>query len=61
MVAIPVKPQDPELLRRRLYEENRIEVPVTTHGNQVFLRVSVQAYNTLADIERLLAADALND
>ena len=61
MIAIPVRPQDPELLRRRLYEENRIEVPVTTHGNRVFLRVSVQAYNTLADIERLLAAKALND
>jgi isopenicillin-N epimerase len=60
MVAIPVAPQDPDLLRKRLYEESHIEVPVTSHGNEVFVRVSVQGYNTLEDIERLLAAVALN-
>lgn len=60
MVAIPVAPQDPDLLRKRLYEESHIEVPVTSHGNEVFVRVSVQGYNTLEDIERLLAAAALN-
>ena len=60
MVAIPVVRQDPELLRRRLFEESRIEVPVTTHDGQVFVRVSVQGYNTPQDIERLLGAAALN-
>ncbi|MBP6421731.1 MAG: aminotransferase class V-fold PLP-dependent enzyme [Propionivibrio sp.] len=60
MVAIPVAPQDPDLLRKRLYEESHIEVPVTSHGKEVFVRVSVQGYNTLEDIERLLAAAALN-
>jgi isopenicillin-N epimerase len=60
MVAIPVAPQDPDLLRKRLYEESHIEVPVTSHGKEVFVRVSVQGYNTLEDIERLLAAVALN-
>ncbi len=59
MVAIPVPSQDPDTLRRRLYDESSIEVPVTTHGGQVFVRVSVQGYNTVADIERLLAAPAL--
>jgi isopenicillin-N epimerase len=59
MVAIPVPAQDPEALRRRLYDDSRIEVPVTTHGGQVFVRVSVQGYNTAQDIERLLAAPAL--
>jgi isopenicillin-N epimerase len=60
MVAIPVAPQDPDLLRKRLYEESHIEVPVTSHGKEVFVRVSVQGYNSLEDIERLLAAVALN-
>lgn len=60
MVAIPVAPQDPDILRKRLYEESRIEVPVTTHGGKVFVRVSTQAYNTREDIERLLTAAALN-
>lgn len=59
MVAIPVPPQDPEALRRRLYEESRIEIPVTTHGGRVFVRLSVQGYNTTKDIERLLEAPAL--
>lgn len=59
MVAIPVPRQDPDRLRQRLYSESGIELPVTSHGGQVFVRVSVQAYNTAADIERLLAAKAL--
>ena len=60
MVAIPVTPQDPENLRKRLYEESQIEVPITSHGSQVFVRVSVQGYNSLNDIERLLGSSALN-
>ncbi len=59
MVAIPVPAQDPDELRRRLLEESRIEVPVTTHGDRVFVRVSVQGYNTSADIDKLLSAPAL--
>ena len=59
MVAIPVARQNPDALRRRLYEESRIEVPVTTHGDRVFIRISVQGYNTRKDIERLLAAPVL--
>ena len=59
MVAIPVPPQDPQALRQRLYEESRIEIPVTTHAGQVFVRLSVQGYNTADDIDQLLAAPAL--
>ena len=59
MVAIPVARQNPDALRRRLYEEGRIEVPVTSHGDRVFIRISVQGYNTRMDIEHLLAAPAL--
>jgi isopenicillin-N epimerase len=53
MVAIPVHGDEPEALRSRLYERHRIEVPVTQHGRQTFVRVSVQAYNTRADLVRL--------
>lgn len=58
MVPIPVRAHDPEALRRRLFERHRIEVPVTSHGDAVFVRVSVQAYNSeaeLAVLERALA------
>jgi isopenicillin-N epimerase len=59
MVAIPVASQDPERLRRRLLEESGIEIPVTTHAGRVFVRLSVQGYNTREDLSRLLDAPAL--
>lgn len=59
MVAIPVRAQDADALRRRLFEESRIEIPVTTHAGRVFVRLSVQGYTTRQDIDTLLAAPAL--
>ena len=59
MVAIPVPQQDAEGLRARLFDESRIEIPVTQHGGRSFVRLSVQGYNGRDDIERLLAAPAL--
>lgn len=56
MVCLPVPPRDPETLRRTLFEQFRIEVPVTTHGGAVFVRISVQGYNTSEDLDRLLEA-----
>jgi isopenicillin-N epimerase len=53
MVPIPVRCGDAESLRRRLFERHRIEVPVTTHGERVFVRVSVQPYNSPADLQAL--------
>jgi isopenicillin-N epimerase len=43
-----------ETLKRRLWEEYQVEAPITEWGNQYFVRVSVQAYNTPQDIDRLL-------
>ena len=60
MVAIPVPPQDAEALRQRLYDESRIEIPVTSHGGQVFVRISIQGYNTAEDVAKLLDAPALH-
>lgn len=56
MVPIPVPDTDPEALRSRLFERHRIEVPVTQHAGLTLVRVSVQAYNTAADLEALAAA-----
>ena len=53
MVPIPVRATDAEALRSWLFDERQIEVPVTQHAGQTFVRVSVQAYNTRADLERL--------
>jgi isopenicillin-N epimerase len=55
MVSVPLPECDTEVLKARLYDEYRIEIPVGhAHGSSI--RVSVQGYNTRADIERLLEA-----
>jgi len=46
----------PDDLRRHLFEEHGIEVPCTAHAGQTFVRVSVQGYNTPADLQRLEVA-----
>lgn len=56
MVVIPVATDDPAALQRRLFEQHRIEVPVTQYGGQAFVRVSVQAYNTEAELDALVHA-----
>ncbi|MFY8083804.1 MAG: aminotransferase class V-fold PLP-dependent enzyme [Rubrivivax sp.] len=56
MVPLPVPHQDAEALRARLFEQHRIEVPVTQHAGRTFVRVSVQGYNTADDLAALEAA-----
>jgi isopenicillin-N epimerase len=56
MVTLPVTATDGDALRRWLFEQHRIEVPVTTHGGAVFVRLSVQAYNTQSDLDALIQA-----
>jgi isopenicillin-N epimerase len=55
MVSVPLPECDTEVLKARLYDEYRIEIPVG-HARGSSIRVSVQGYNTRADIERLLEA-----
>ncbi len=53
MVPIAVRCEEPEALRARLFDEHRIEVPVTQHAGRVFVRVSVQAYTSDAELQAL--------
>lgn len=56
MVVIPVPAMNPEQLKDILFRRYRIEVPVTTHQDQHFIRISIQAYNTPSDADALVAA-----
>ena len=56
MVALPLPACDADTLKARLYDEYRIEVPVTRQGERLCLRVSLQAYNSQANVDALLAA-----
>ncbi len=42
-------------LKTYLYDEHRVEIPLTEHGARKFVRVSIHAYNTRADADALLA------
>ncbi len=60
MAPLPVPHQDAPTLRRRLFDEFGIEVPVTQHvgagGARTFVRVSVQPYTSDEDLAALEAA-----
>jgi len=58
MVSIPVPLANAPAAQSRLYEEFGMEVPLGAWNDQVLLRVSVQAYNSADDIERLTSAIA---
>jgi len=47
---------DEKVLKRRLYDDYRIEVPLFRWNKQPFIRVSIQGYNTQADVDTLLGA-----
>ena len=56
MFTVPLPPCDAAKLKTRLYDEFKIEVPIITWHDRPFIRVSIQAYNTVDDVEQLVAA-----
>jgi isopenicillin-N epimerase len=57
MATLPLPPgSDAPKIKQRLYDEYHVEIPANQWGDAPSLRVSVQGYNTRADIERLLSA-----
>lgn len=59
MAVAPLPPlADPRAFQTRLYDDERVEMPVTHWNGRDFLRVSAQIYNSAADMERALTAVA---
>ncbi|MGE5263890.1 MAG: aminotransferase class V-fold PLP-dependent enzyme [Acidobacteriota bacterium] len=56
MVTLPLPPCDAAQLKSRLYDEFRVEVPIVIWHDQPYIRVSIQAYNTLEEVENLVLA-----
>jgi isopenicillin-N epimerase len=53
MCSIPVQTNDAVALKALFYEKYKIEIPVMTIDNWVFLRISVQVYNSQEDLDQL--------
>ncbi len=62
MVAVPlpesvrVEPDGSSRLQKRLMDEFKIEVPVLAWQGKPYVRVSIQAYNSKEDVDRLVEA-----
>ena len=56
MRGFRVDHRDPPALKRRLYDDHRIEVPIVETPGGWVMRVSVQAYNDETDLETLARA-----
>jgi len=56
MATVPLPPCDAPTVKARIYAEHRVEVPLSDWHGGPYLRVSIQGYNSLADVERLLSA-----
>lgn len=56
MCSVPVKTAQPEKLKQILYEKCRIEIPVMSQGDRVFIRYSIQVFNSQQDLDHLYHA-----
>ena len=56
MSAIEIKCTDSIQLIKKLYEDFKIVVPIVKWENKMLLRFSIQAYNSMEDIEKLIFA-----
>ena len=56
MGIAPLPRCDMAQLKSRLYDEYKIEVPLTQWQDRQFIRVSIQGYNTVEDVNALVGA-----
>jgi len=59
MLSLPIVTDAPEQLYRTLFEKYHIEIPIMRHGKNVFIRYSINGFNTKSDLDALY--DALKD
>jgi isopenicillin-N epimerase len=56
MCSIAVRTSAPEQLQRLLYDKYKIELPVMRHDKAVYMRYSIQAFNSPSDLDVLYNA-----
>ncbi|MGB4843060.1 MAG: aminotransferase class V-fold PLP-dependent enzyme [Ferruginibacter sp.] len=56
LYSAEIKTSEPEKLKAHLMNEYKIQVPVMRHGDKVYLRYSINAFNKQEDLVKLFAA-----
>ena len=56
MASIPLPIDEADLFKNALLNKYHIQVPIFTWEGKVYLRYSIQAYNSESDLEKLLSA-----
>ncbi len=56
MCSVQIKSDQPEKLQRYLFDNYKIEVPVMRHEKYVFIRYTVQVFNTQEQLDKLYNA-----
>jgi isopenicillin-N epimerase len=56
MLSIPIKTTEPMKLQRLLFEKYKVEIPVMPHADKVYLRYSINVFNTQHDLDVLYNA-----
>jgi isopenicillin-N epimerase len=59
LASCPVQPDDVDVLKTRLLDEFKIEIPIVSWQGHTFARVSIQGYNTHSDVDALVEALAV--
>ncbi|HLV23811.1 MAG TPA: aminotransferase class V-fold PLP-dependent enzyme [Moheibacter sp.] len=55
MFSSEIDCNNPKELHDRLFHEFKIQIPVMPHGNKVFLRYSISAFNSQEDLNKLFS------
>jgi isopenicillin-N epimerase len=56
MISIPINTPEPEILQRKLYIDYTIEVPIMRQEKDVYIRYSINGFNSVADLDTLYNA-----
>jgi hypothetical protein len=56
MLSLPIRTEQPEVLQRELFNKHGIEVPVMRQQGNTYIRFSINAFNTIADLDTLYEA-----
>lgn len=59
LLSCEIKTKEPEQLKNHLFNAYKIQIPVMRHGDKVYLRYSMNAFNSQKDIDVLF--DAIKD